>query len=153
MQTTTQVFTFGQLSNHLLYEYLKLRTDVFVVEQKCPYPELDNYDLDAFHLLLLNSDNKIVACARIFDQNIKYKGFVSIGRIATHIDFRNLNIGKQLVAQSIEFCHKQFGNFPIKIASQYRLLRFYMSFGFVPQGSVFMEDDIEHIIMVLPSAS
>ena len=83
-----KVLTFSQLNTHQLFELMKLRVDVFVVEQTCPYPELDEKDRhrDTRHLLGFTND-KLVAYARLIPAGVSYPG-VSIGRVATHVSVR-----------------------------------------------------------------
>lgn len=141
--------SFKELTTDELYVLLKLRIDVFVVEQNCPYPELDDKDQIATHILGYYK-NKLATYARIFAVSQYFDNHAAIGRIATHKNFRNLKLGRKIVQKSIDLCHKLYGeNTPIKIAAQTYLNSFYTSFGFNIDGKEFLEDGLPHVHMVL----
>lgn len=142
---------FSALTPYELYEALALRQLVFVVEQNCVFIDNDQMDLDSYHLLGYNESGKMIAYSRILPPGLDFPE-TSIGRVVTHPDTRGTGAGKLLMQQSIKRLHQLFGDVPIKIKAQYYLLKFYQSFGFVAQGDVFLEDDIEHIKMVRPGA-
>ena len=146
---TTKHFT--QLSSNQLYQILRLRSQVFVVEQKCLFLDLDNHDQNAYHILGQNADGNLIATSRIFSPGIVYPNHQSIGRVVCAPKYRNNGIGKRLMAHSILECNRIFGNIqPIKIGAQYQLLRFYESFGFQSIGEKYEEDGIDHIEMIRP---
>ena len=89
-----------------------------------------------------------MAYTRLFEKSIYYEGFVSIGRVVTSPKARGGGIGKILMQKSIEYCRQLFGNEPIKIGAQVYLLKFYESLGFQSIGQDYLEDGIEHTIMV-----
>ncbi|MCQ8847134.1 GNAT family N-acetyltransferase [Alteromonas stellipolaris] len=142
-----KVLTFSQLNTHQLFELMKLRVDVFVVEQTCPYPELDEKDrhLDTRHLLGFTND-KLVAYARLIPAGVSYPG-VSIGRVATHADFRGNGAGISLLTEAIKQCENLWPNEDIEIGAQEYLLAFYRKFGFVQTSDMYLEDDIPHVDM------
>ncbi len=141
--------TFNELSNTQLYQLLKLRVDVFVVEQNCPYPDLDDKDHQAgvYHLLGYQ-DDQLVACARLLAPDISYPQ-VSIGRIATAPPFRKHGLGKQLLTTAIQQCEQYWPQKDIQIGAQVYLLNFYQSFGFKRHSQNYLEDGIEHLDMLL----
>ena len=143
---------FHDLTIDEFHDILQLRINVFIVEQNCPYPELDDKDKIAFHLFGINKENKIIAYTRIFKPGDYYKE-AAFGRVAVHRDYRNQKIGFQLVEQSIIETNKLFGNTDIKIGAQTYLNNFYQSFGFHQVGDDYIEDGIPHIHMLINKLS
>ena len=139
---------FQDLTVDEFHDILQLRINVFIVEQNCPYPELDDKDKIAFHLFGINKENKMIAYTRIFKPGDYYKE-AAFGRVAVHQDYRNQNIGFQLVEQTIIEIHKLFGNTNIKIGAQTYLSNFYQSFDFHQVGDDYIEDGIPHIHMLI----
>jgi len=137
---------FNELSTHELYAVLQLRAEVFVVEQDCVYQDLDNKDLDAYHVLGV-LDTKIVAYARIFKPG-DYFLESSIGRIVVKKEFRKFQYGYQLVQNSIQFIENNLQQNKILISAQSYLTKFYNSFGFTQVGEEYLEDGIPHIKML-----
>lgn len=138
---------FDELNNYELYKILQLRNEVFIVEQKCAYQDLDDKDFLAYHLCAWENE-KLLAYTRLFDLGKSYPEAASIGRVITSPSYRRKNFGKELMIKSIEEVYRLFGNVPIKISGQLYLKRFYESFSFVQQGGVYLEDGIEHIAML-----
>ena len=142
-----QSLTFNELTNHQLFDLLKLRVDVFVVEQNCPYPELDEKDRHSqTHHLMGFENNKLVACARLLSEGVSYPS-VSIGRVATSEAFRGKGAGKALMCEAIKRCESLWPGCDIEIGAQEYLKRFYESFGFEATSTMYLEDDIPHIDM------
>ncbi len=141
-----QIKPFDELSSTELYKLLKARVDVFVVEQNCPYPDLDNYDDVAVHLWAEENGN-ILAYCRIFNQGIKYPE-TSIGRVLTTENGRGKNLGKQLIKYAVETIENRFHQSRIRISAQDYLLKFYSEFGFKDTGKKYLEDDIPHTEML-----
>ena len=137
---------FNELSTHELYAVLQLRAEVFVVEQDCVYQDLDNKDLDAYHVLGV-LDTKIVAYARIFKPG-DYFLESSIGRIVVKKEFRKFQYGYQLVQNSIQFIENNLQQNTILISAQSYLTKFYNSLGFTQVGEEYLEDGIPHIKML-----
>lgn len=136
---------FETLSSLKLYELLKLRSEVFVVEQNCVYLDIDGKDEKALHLLG-TFEGKIVAYARLFKPN-DYFAEASIGRVVTHPDFRERKIGHILMREAVESIRIYFGESKITISAQLYLKKFYESHGFVQTSEMYLEDDIPHIEM------
>ena len=137
---------FNELSTQELYTVLQLRAEVFVVEQDCVYQDLDNKDLDAYHVLGV-LDTKIVAYARIFKPG-DYFLESSIGRIVVKKEFRKFQYGYQLVQNSIQFIENNLQQNTILISAQSYLTKFYNSLGFTQVGEEYLEDGIPHIKML-----
>ena len=143
---------FQDLTVDEFHDILQLRINVFIIEQNCPYPELDDKDKIAYHLFGINKENKIIAYTRIFKPGDYYKE-AAFGRVAVHQDYRNQKTGFQLVEQTIIETHKLFGNINIKIGAQTYLNNFYQSFGFHQVGDDYIEDGIPHIHMLINKLS
>ena len=137
---------FNELSIQELYVILQLRSEVFVVEQDCVYQDLDNKDLDAYHVLGV-LDKEIVAYARIFKPG-DYFLESSIGRIVVKKEFRKFQYGYKLVVNSIQFIENNFQQNTILISAQSYLTKFYNSLGFIRVGEEYLEDGIPHIKML-----
>lgn len=146
MTFSHSIKSFDELTNHEMYNMLRLRSDVFVVEQNCPYLDLDNKDQKGFHLLYY-VDNELAGVTRLLPKGVSYDE-VSIGRVVIAKSHRGLGLGVKLMEASIEGCEKKFGKGPIRISAQYHLSKFYQSLGFVEQGEVYNEDGIPHIGML-----
>ena len=139
--------TFAELTVNELYDLLKLRSEVFVVEQKCIFLDLDNNDQKAYHTIGYLGE-EVVATTRLFDKDIMYDGYQSIGRVVGSPRHRGLGIGKALMQYSIQECERLFGKGPIKIGAQLYLKKFYGEQGFEQSGDVYLEDEIDHIPMI-----
>lgn len=139
---------FHALTTEELYKILALRVEVFVVEQNCPYQDVDGKDLYSIHVLGYIK-NQLVAYARVLGQGISYQKYASIGRIVTSPAVRGNNHGHDLVDVAIEVCQKNFHGQPIKISAQAHLEKFYSKHGFKATGEAYLEDDIPHIGMLL----
>ena len=137
---------FTSLLPEELYQAMRLRNAVFVVEQNCVFQDADNKDQSSYHFMAWN-DEKLVAYARIVPPGIIYEQ-ASIGRVVTSPSVRHNSIGKELMKKSIESIHKLFGVVSIKIGAQLYLQKFYSSFGFQQTSNVYLEDGIEHIEMI-----
>lgn len=137
-----KIKSFDELTVPEFHEIIKARIDVFVVEQNCPYHDLDGYDEKAIHLWA-EQDNVVLAYCRIFDKGIKYSE-TSIGRVLTSEKGRGKNLGKQLIQYAVETIENRFKTSEVRISAQDYLLRFYSYFGFEDTGKKYMEDNIPH---------
>jgi ElaA protein len=140
---------FAELSVDELYAVLKVRSEVFVVEQNCVFLDTDNKDQYCHHLMGWDK-NELAAYARIVPAGISYEES-SIGRIVTSRAARREGHGRSLLQHSIGMLYILHGNRVIRIGAQYYLKKFYESFGFQQAGDIYLEDGIEHIEMLLPS--
>ena len=141
-----KIKTFELLNTPELYKILKLRTDVFVVEQNCAYPELDNKDQTAMHLWA-EQDDAILAYCRIFPPGINYRES-SIGRVVTAPNRRKQNLGRHLMLLAIQSIETHYHTTTIRISAQDYLLDFYKTFGFKDTGKKYLEDGIPHTEML-----
>ncbi|MFI9384756.1 GNAT family N-acetyltransferase [Kutzneria sp. NPDC052558] len=128
-----------------LYDLLRLRTDVFVVEQKCPYPELDGRDLepDTRHFWLADDAGRVLSTLRLLADP---SGELRVGRVCTAADARGNGLSARLMAAVIA----DIGDTPSVLDAQVTVKSFYARFGYVEQGEEFLEDGIPHITMRRP---
>jgi ElaA protein len=145
---TWTIKLFSELSPHELYIILRLRSEVFVVEQDCVFQDMDNKDQYCYHLMGWQN-NELVAYTRIVPPGISYD-LPSIGRVVTSPKARNSGMGKLLMEKSIEELTRLYGQTSIRIGAQLYLKKFYSSFGFEQSGDVYDEDGIDHIEMTRP---
>ena len=151
MQIEWRFKQFVQLTPFEVYELLRLRAEVFVVEQNCVFLEPDGIDQHCFHLLGYN-DKKLIAYTRIVPPGVVYQE-ASIGRVVIALSVRNTGIGRILMDQSIEKLYSNFGRVIIKIGAQFYLRKFYESLGFYKVSDIYLEDGIEHIHMLKDGVS
>ena len=141
---------FSELKPEDLYEVVRLREAVFVVEQQCPYPDADGRDPQAWHLLGW-SDNgngrSLVAYARIFEPGVRYTEG-SIGRVVTAPGVRGTGLGRTLMAEALRRLESLAPGKTMKIAAQRRLEKFYVDFGFRTASAPYEEDGIIHVDML-----
>lgn len=140
-----KIKTFENLDIKELYEILKVRQEVFIVEQTCYYLDADGYDEKATHLWA-EKNGEIVAYCRVFEQGIKYPE-TSIGRVLTNPAYRNLKLGKTLIKFAVNTIEARFKTKEIRISAQDYLIKFYSEFGFIATEKKYLEDDIPHTEM------
>ncbi len=136
-----------KLTPRALYAMLKLRVDVFVVEQKCPYPEIDGKDFEAFHLRILDGE-ELAASLRVLPPEQDGKP-VKIGRVVVAPDYRGYKLGQRLMKEAIEFAQARFPGTALELGGQSHLQKFYGSFGFLAISEEYLEDGIPHVDMRL----
>ncbi len=141
-----EIKAFEQLSLQELYSALTLRTDVFVVEQACPYPELDGKDPCCHHLLGMDGE-ELVAYLRILPAGQSYEE-ASIGRVVIKSSHRGKGLGRPMMERAIQYITTEWNEKKIKIGAQAHLEKFYKSLGFEPVSEVYLEDDIPHLDML-----
>lgn len=139
--------SFDELTNEELYAVLKLRFEVFVIEQNCLDIDPDGKDKVSMHLML-EDDGKIIGCARILPPKVSYDE-PSIGRIVLDKAYRGKGLGREIVQKCIDFIHNIMKIREIRISGQAYLLDFYKSFGFVVTEGPYLEDKIPHYQMLL----
>ena len=141
----------SDLTRDELHAMARLRIDVFVVEQDCPYSDLDGKDLRAWHVWAEDEKESkgaaAVACARVLGPGVSYAE-PSIGRVATRRDQRGRGLGKELMERSIAVCQQTWPGQAIRISAQCYLEEWYAQLGFEPVGESYLEDDIPHIQML-----
>ena len=137
---------FEELTPFELYAAIRLRNEVFVVEQNCVFQDADDKDQECFHLLGFKNQD-LVAYTRLVPPGYIYKE-PSIGRVVTSPSVRGTGAGRELMNQSIDSIYRLFGKQTIKIGAQLYLKKLYESLGFIQSGTGYLEDGIEHIYML-----
>lgn len=145
MEIQWKIKSFGDLSVNELYDMLRLRSEIFVVEQNCIYLDLDGKDKLALHLLG-EFEGEIVAYSRIFKPGITFEN-ASIGRVVIDANYRDRKWGHDLMREAIAGIQTHFGQTKITIGAQLYLKKFYESHGFIQTSDMYLEDDIPHIEM------
>lgn len=137
---------FKYLSSEELYGILKLRNEVFIVEKECLYNDLDEKDINAFHLYCIENNNIIVAL-RILKKENEESG-IYIGRVVVDKLYRGLGLGKNSMEKAMKFIEYTYGREAIKVSTQIRSRDFYRSLGFKEISNSYLEEDIPHIKMI-----
>lgn len=140
--------TFNELSNLQLHAIFQARSAVFVLEQNCPYLDLDGKDPISHHLTAWTPEGEVAAYLRIVPAGVSFPE-ASLGRVISTKEWRGSGVGKQLIAHGIEALLKLYPNAPIRIGAQAYLEKFYGSFGFQTVSDIYLEDDIPHLEMLL----
>ena len=141
-----EIKTFSELSKQELYQILRLRSEVFVVEQNCIYQDIDNKDQSAIHLYYKKND-QIVAYTRIFKAGYYYEN-PCIGRVVVLKKIRGKGLGKKVMRYSIEFIKQNLKGEKIELSAQKYLDKFYKDLGFYKTGEDYLEDGIPHQRMI-----
>jgi len=142
-----QIKRFDALLPSEVYEILRLRNEVFIVEQKCPYQDIDQKDQFSYHLFAKNEQGQIVAYLRILDKGQTFDD-LSIGRVIVRKAERGTGLAKPMMLTAIEFIENTLSEHQIRISAQAHLQNFYRGVGFIPCSEVYLEDDIPHIEML-----
>lgn len=137
---------FDALAPQSLYELLRLRTEVFVIEQNCVFQDMDGAD-PACHHLLGERGGALLAYARLVPVGLKFAE-ASIGRVVSDPAARGTGLGHVLMREAVARLHALWGERPIRIGAQARLQGFYRQHGFEPEGPIYIEDGIDHIEML-----
>jgi ElaA protein len=136
---------FNELTIQQLYSLYELRARIFIVEQQCPYQDVDEKDLVSIHVMLLEGE-KLIGYSRIIPPGISYSE-PSIGRVAIDKNYRGRELGKELMLHTIKMTLELYRATDIVISAQCYLENFYSELGFRSEGNQYLEDDIPHIKM------
>lgn len=136
---------FNELTTMELYRILRARAEIFVVEQDCVYQDLDNKDLNAWHVWFEDEDG-VAAYCRVLDKGVSYEGEGSIGRVITVK--RGTGLGYKVMMEGIRVAEEKFGQTSLRISAQQYAQGFYEKCGFVRVSEPYLEDDIPHVQMV-----
>lgn len=150
MENTFQLhcLPFNALNTTQLYQILRARQEVFIIEQDCNYLDCDGRDVQSEHLWISHQD-VVAAYARLLPPGVAYEGS-SIGRVLTAPTYRGRGLGKELMHHAIQYLTTVYPENPIYISAQLYLEKFYQDFGFVSKGDTYLEDEIPHIKMIRP---
>lgn len=144
-----RLLAFDDMRVSELYEVLRLRSEVFVVEQQCLFHDMDGADQQAMHLLGVQN-GQLQAYARCFEAGVKFPE-ASFGRVLTRRSARGTGLGHALIDQAISAISQVWGPQPIRIGAQLQLAGFYGKHGFEDIGKTYMEDGIPHLEMLRPA--
>ena len=139
---------FDELNKTELYDLLKLRSEVFIVEQNCVYQDIDDKDIKGTHFFT-HDGSGLIAYLRVMELGVFYPNHISIGRVVVKQTHRNKKFGNEILVKAIDFCRKKFPKTPIKISAQTHLKAFYNQFGFEFKGEAYLEDGVPHCAMYL----
>ncbi len=138
-----EVRAFDELSLRQLYALLKLRSDVFVVEQNCVYGDIDGRDFDAVHVLLYDEEDVLQGYLRVYRHE---DGTIRIGRVVSRT--RGKNYGRMVLQDGIRVAESAFKAEEIVIEAQVYAIPFYAKEGFITASEEFLEDGIPHVRMI-----
>jgi ElaA protein len=142
-----QCLRFDQLSGQQVHAILKARCDVFIVEQNCPFPDIDDRDQTALHLAAWTKERQLAAYLRIHAPHSTYQE-PALGRVLTTAPFRGTGIGRQLIEQGLKQIEAHYPGLPVRIGAQSYLIPFYGAFGFEIASEEYLEDGIPHTEML-----
>lgn len=145
---TFKCLSFNELNLQQLYDIMRLRQEVFVVEQNCAYLDTDGNDEASFHLMSYNEEMEIVAYARLLPKGLTYPNYASIGRVVVAPKARGGGLGKLLMKEALRQTEILFKKDEIKISAQHYLIQFYEELNFKVVGEEYLEDEILHISMI-----
>ncbi|WP_066757732.1 GNAT family N-acetyltransferase [Crocinitomix algicola] len=141
-----EVKHYSELTKEEFHDLVALRIEVFVVEQHCPYQDLDGKDKDAYHLLA-KMNNEIIGTARILKKGVSYPE-MAIGRVVTSPKYRNLKLGHKLMETAINYIENICNEKEISLSAQSHLTGFYEKHGFQSTNKTYLEDNIPHTEML-----
>jgi ElaA protein len=150
-EIVTQWQRFEELSADQLYELLRFRQNIFIVEQRSPYPDLDGLDSDAWHLAA-RRESGLIGCLRLMPTRGP-PAQLRIGRLAVGREARRQGIGRRLMQQALVFCSERYPLQPVALRAQLYLAPFYQGFGFVAASDPYDDFGVAHIDMVLQPLS
>ena len=136
---------FKELSVEEMYQILRIRSEVFVIEQRCIYQDIDGKDKKAIHVTGTNN-NKIIAYTRILEGG---DDFPSISRVVVKKENRGEERGKEIMKETIKYIVEELKEKTIVLAAQKYLEKFYRELGFIAEGEEYLEDEIPHQKMIL----
>ena len=137
---------FNELTVEELYKILRVRNEVFVVEQTCIYQDCDNKDYNSYHLYL-EDENEMVGYLRIVNKGISYDE-IYIGRVLVKESHRNRGISRKIMLEAIKFIEEELNSTEIRLSGQVYIKGFYESLGFKQVSEEYLEDDIPHVEML-----
>jgi ElaA protein len=142
---------FNDLTITELYDILKAREEIFVVEQDCPYHDIDSKDQDAVHIFL-EEKGQVICYLRILDKGVRFDE-VSISRVITRAAYRRKGYGDKLMEKAIDYIEEVMGEKKIRISAQAYLGKFYGDLGFIRVSDIYLEDGIDHYEMLYHNRS
>lgn len=138
---------FSEFTAQTLYQVLRLRDQVFVLEQQSIYGDIDNADQDAWHIRGVDENGSLFAYARLLPPGKKSADAAAIGRVVVSADHRGKGYGKQLLAVTLEQCERLYPGVPVALSAQAAAQTLYQSFGFTATGNPYDDGGVMHIDM------
>ncbi|MEL6389464.1 MAG: GNAT family N-acetyltransferase [Bacteroidota bacterium] len=148
MSLRYHITKFEDLNLHLLYQILRLRQEVFVVEQDCAYLDADGLDEQSYHVIGIDPNDTVQAYARVLPAGHSYPEYASIGRVVTSPAYRGQGEGLRTMQRSLALA-RSLDWTPIKLSAQVYAIPFYEQLGFRSVGDEYLEDGIPHIGMII----
>lgn len=142
-----ETLSFLALDTDQLYAILKVRQEVFVIEQKCFYLDTDDVDQVSYHVIGRDQQGTIIAYARLIPAGVSYAE-ISMGRVLVVEKERGKGIGRQLTQRCLEEATRIWGPQPLRLSAQAYLVKFYKDFGFESVGEEYLDAGIPHIEML-----
>lgn len=143
---TWTIKPFGDLTTKELYELLRFRSEIFIVEQECVYNDCDTKDYHSYHCVMRDGE-RIVGCLRIVQPGISYKE-LSFGRVAVRKELRGTGLARRLIEIAVDFSIRELGEHDVRISAQQYAEGFYRKMGFETVSDPYLEDDIPHVEML-----
>lgn len=140
---------FNELTVEELYKLLRVRNEVFVVEQNCVYQDCDNKDYGAYHLFC-EDGNEVVGCLRILNRGVSYDE-VSIGRVLVKESYRHTGLSREMMLKALRFIEEELKETEVRISAQVYIKKFYENVGFKAISEEYLEDNIPHVQMLYKS--
>jgi len=137
---------FDELTTTELYEILRARAEVFVVEQTCIYQDCDRKDQKSWHLYS-EENGEVITYMRIIEKGVSYPE-ISMGRLLTRESYRKSGLSRQTIQRGLDFVVNTLGETKIRVSGQLYMKAFYESMGFRTTSEVYLEDEIEHVEML-----
>lgn len=148
MHLNWQIKHYNDLTTNEFHDLIALRMEIFVVEQDCPYQDLDGKDKKSYHMICRDGMGNLAGTARILPAGLAYKDACAIGRVVIREDLRGGGHGHTLMDNCVEFCLKEFGGTPMMISAQKHLEKYYEQHKFKSTGNEYLEDGIPHVEMI-----
>ncbi|MFT5824193.1 MAG: ElaA protein [Crocinitomix sp.] len=142
----TEIKHYSELTIDELHDTIALRMAVFVVEQDCPYQDLDGLDKDAYHVLIKEA-GQVIGTTRILKPGVAYAE-TAIGRVVSATDKRHLKLGHTLMEASMRFVQDELKENTVRLSAQTHLKGYYAKYGFIATGKDYLEDGIPHSEML-----
>lgn len=147
MEPTWRWYAWHELDPDTLYAFLRLRSDIFVVEQNCPYSDMDGLDPQCLHLCGCDADGKLLAYLRLLPPGLKGV-HPAIGRLVVAQSARGAGTGRQAMIRGLRGCAEHYPGAAVFLSGQQHLQGFYQSLGFRPISEPYLEDGIPHVDML-----
>ncbi len=142
-----KIKSWSELTTNEFCDIIQLRESVFIVEQNCPYLDVDGKDKSSHHLFIYDNQT-LIAYSRLIPTGISYPDSTSIGRVVVNKSYRRNSLARQMMIMAIKHSYDLFDCNKITISAQSYLTNFYQSLGFAVIGEEYLEDDIPHIKMI-----